>query len=188
MRGRTRCRYRSAQIARDRRGCRTLLLHHFDRQSEIYRHGHVDTGTLQAIVDALTYHYVYSPSMGGQPMPRSMVGLLSAVAVAMSALLSLTHGSLFWMAVAGSSAAAGLVAYATASSSRPLFKKSRSHLPRTIVIVTMTMGNFAGLFQRFAARVSALASGLALAVRPAGLAEVSGAQGWVLKIVSAKRV
>jgi hypothetical protein len=29
--------------------------------------------------------------------------------------------------------------------------------------------------------------GLALAVRPAGLAEVSGAQGWVLKIVSAKR-
>ena len=32
-----------------------------------------------------------------------------------------------------------------------------------------------------------LASGLALAVRPAGLAEVSGAQGWVLKMVSAKR-
>ena len=42
--------------------------------------------------------------------------------------------------------------------------------------------------QRFAARVSGLASGLALAVRPAGLAEVSGAQGWVLKIVSAKRL
>jgi hypothetical protein len=40
---------------------------------------------------------------------------------------------------------------------------------------------------RFAARPSGLASGLALAVRPAGLAEVSGAQGWVLKIVSAKR-
>ena len=35
---------------------------------------------------------------------------------------------------------------------------------------------------------SGLASGLALAVRPAGLAEVSGAQGWVLKIVSAKRL
>jgi hypothetical protein len=31
-------------------------------------------------------------------------------------------------------------------------------------------------------------SGLALAVRPAGLAEVSGAQGRVLKIVSAKRL
>ena len=31
--------------------------------------------------------------------------------------------------------------------------------------------------RRFAARASGLASGLALAVRPAGLAEVSGAQG-----------
>ena len=41
--------------------------------------------------------------------------------------------------------------------------------------------------RRFAARRSGLASGLALAVRPAGLAEVSGAQGRVLKIVSAKR-
>jgi hypothetical protein len=39
-----------------------------------------------------------------------------------------------------------------------------------------------------AARVPGLAFGLALAVRPAGLAEVSGAQGWVLKIVSAKRL
>ena len=41
---------------------------------------------------------------------------------------------------------------------------------------------------RFAARSSGLACGLALAVRPAGLAEVSGAQGRVLKIVSAKRL
>jgi hypothetical protein len=41
--------------------------------------------------------------------------------------------------------------------------------------------------RRFAARVSGLAFGLALAVRPAELAEVSSAQGWVLKIVSAKR-
>jgi hypothetical protein len=39
-----------------------------------------------------------------------------------------------------------------------------------------------------AARVRGLACGLALAVRPAGLAEVSGAQGRVLKIVSAKRL
>jgi hypothetical protein len=38
-----------------------------------------------------------------------------------------------------------------------------------------------------AARPSGLAFGLALAVRPAGLAEVSGAQGRVLKIVSAER-
>jgi hypothetical protein len=37
-------------------------------------------------------------------------------------------------------------------------------------------------------RVSGLASGLALAIRPAGSAEVSGAQGWVPKIVSAKRL
>jgi hypothetical protein len=42
--------------------------------------------------------------------------------------------------------------------------------------------------QRIAARQSGLASGLPLAVRPAGLAEVSGAQGRVLKIVSAKRL
>src|SRR5215469_13197097 len=43
-------------------------------------------------------------------------------------------------------------------------------------------------FWRFAARASGLAYGLALAVRPAGAAEVSGAQGWVPKIVSAKRL
>ena len=41
---------------------------------------------------------------------------------------------------------------------------------------------------RFAARVSGLAFGLALVVRSAGLAEVSGAQGLVLKIVSAERL
>ena len=39
-----------------------------------------------------------------------------------------------------------------------------------------------------AARLSGQASGLALAARPAGLAEVSSAQGRVLKIVSAKRL
>jgi len=44
------------------------------------------------------------------------------------------------------------------------------------------------LSQRFAARVPGLAFGLALAVRPAGLAEVSGAQGRVPEIVSAKRL
>lgn len=47
-------------------------------------------------------------------MPRSMVGLLGAVAVAMSALVSLAHGDLVWVAVADASVAAGLVAYATA--------------------------------------------------------------------------
>ena len=40
----------------------------------------------------------------------------------------------------------------------------------------------------FRRALSGLAFGLALAVRPAGLAEVSGAQGWVPKIVSAKRL
>ena len=45
----------------------------------------------------------------------------------------------------------------------------------------------AGL-QRFAALTSGLASGLAPAVRPAGSAEVSSAQGQVLEIVSAKRL
>jgi hypothetical protein len=48
-------------------------------------------------------------------MPRSMVGLLSAVAVAMAALVSLAHGDLFWIVVADASTAAGLVAYVTAS-------------------------------------------------------------------------
>ena len=42
--------------------------------------------------------------------------------------------------------------------------------------------------RRFAARRSGLAFGLALAVRPAGLAEVSGAQERVLKTVSAERL
>jgi hypothetical protein len=37
--------------------------------------------------------------------------------------------------------------------------------------------------RRFAARPLGLTSGLALAVRPAGLAEVSGSQGRVLKVV-----
>ena len=41
---------------------------------------------------------------------------------------------------------------------------------------------------RLAARLSGLACGLAPAVRPAGSAEVSGAQGRVPKIVSAKRL
>jgi hypothetical protein len=48
--------------------------------------------------------------------------------------------------------------------------------------------HFIEMIGRFAARLPGLASGLALAVRPAGLAEVSGAQGRVLKIVSAKRL
>ena len=44
-------------------------------------------------------------------MPRSMVGLLAAVCTAMSALLGLAHGALFWIVMALAAAAAGLVAY-----------------------------------------------------------------------------
>jgi hypothetical protein len=47
-------------------------------------------------------------------MPRTMVGLLAAVAVAMSALVSCAHGDLVWVIVTAASGAAGLVAYATA--------------------------------------------------------------------------
>ena len=51
-----------------------------------------------------------------------------------------------------------------------------------------SLDTVSSLLQRFAARISGLASGLVLAVRPTGSAEVPGAQGWVPKIVSAKRV
>jgi hypothetical protein len=47
-------------------------------------------------------------------MPRSMVGLLAAVAAAMAILTSLAHGYLFWAAVGDVAGAAGLVGYATA--------------------------------------------------------------------------
>ena len=56
------------------------------------------------------------------------------------------------------------------------------------VLVPSEHGMLRATYRRFAARLSGLASGLALAVRPAGLAEVSGAQGRVLKIVAAKRL
>lgn len=44
-------------------------------------------------------------------MPRGMVGLLAAVAAAMSAVIGLAHGVLFWAAVVDAAAAAGLAAY-----------------------------------------------------------------------------
>lgn len=52
---------------------------------------------------------------GGQ-MSRGMVGLLGAVAVAMSALVSFVHGDLVWAVIADAAVAAGLVAYASAPS------------------------------------------------------------------------
>jgi hypothetical protein len=47
-------------------------------------------------------------------MPRSMVGLLTAVGAAMAVLAPLPHGYLFWVVVAVVGAAAGLVGYASA--------------------------------------------------------------------------
>jgi hypothetical protein len=44
-------------------------------------------------------------------MPRGMVGLLAAVAAAMSAVIGLAHGVLFWAAAVDAAAAAGLAAY-----------------------------------------------------------------------------
>ena len=84
--------------------------------------------------------------------------------------------------------------------SRPHQDKGANHLPHRI---TPYVQNNTGMTRaiaancrapdrcpdrRFAARSSGLASGLALAVRPAGSAEVSGAQGRVPEIVSAKRL
>jgi hypothetical protein len=47
-------------------------------------------------------------------MPRSMVGLLAAIAVALPALVSLAHGYLFAVMVGDAALAAGLVAYVSA--------------------------------------------------------------------------
>jgi hypothetical protein len=44
-------------------------------------------------------------------MPRSMVGLLAAVGVTMSALVGLIHGDLAWLTIAVAAAATGLAAY-----------------------------------------------------------------------------
>jgi hypothetical protein len=49
-------------------------------------------------------------------MPRGMVGLLAAVAAAMSALVSFVHGGLVWVVVTDAAVAAGLVAYVSAPS------------------------------------------------------------------------
>jgi hypothetical protein len=49
-------------------------------------------------------------SVGGL-MPRSMVGLLTAVGTAMSALVSLAHGGYTWASIAVAAATLGLAAY-----------------------------------------------------------------------------
>jgi hypothetical protein len=52
-------------------------------------------------------------------MPRSMVGLLAAVATAMAALAAYAHGGVIWLAIAVAAAAAGLAAYAAAPPASP---------------------------------------------------------------------
>lgn len=59
-------------------------------------------------------------------MPRSLVGLLAAVATAMAALVAYAHGGLAWAAIAIATAAAGLAAYAAAPPTSP---PSRFPLP-----------------------------------------------------------
>ena len=51
-------------------------------------------------------------------MPRTMVGLLAAVATAMSAFVGLVHGQLVWMIIGGAAVAAGLDAYCGRSASK----------------------------------------------------------------------
>ena len=58
-------------------------------------------------------------------MPRSMVGLLVAVATAMPALVAFTHGVLIGMIIMVAAAAAGLAAFASA----PAIKKISNRAP-----------------------------------------------------------
>ncbi len=53
-------------------------------------------------------------------MPRSMVGLLAAVGVAMSALAAFAHGDLVWVTIADAAAASGLAAYLALPSKKNL--------------------------------------------------------------------
>src|SRR6266851_3009652 len=54
---------------------------------------------------------VHLPQYPEGRMPRIMVGLLTAVGIAMSVVASSAHGDLFWAAAADAAAAAGLAAY-----------------------------------------------------------------------------
>ena len=62
-------------------------------------------------------------------MPRSMVGLLAAVAAAMSALAGLTHGDLAAAIILCASSAAGLAAYAALPPSKKFFGVQFSLMP-----------------------------------------------------------
>jgi hypothetical protein len=87
-------------------------------------------------------------------MPRAMVGLLAAVGAAMSALVGFTHGAFVWAAIADAAVAAGLVAFATAPAVSGHIKKISSRNKPS---------ELAALFERFVARQSGRAFGLARA-------------------------
>jgi hypothetical protein len=121
-------------------------------------------------------------------MPRNMVGLLAAVATTMSALVAFAHRGLIGVIIMAAAIASGLAAYLALPpvAANP---KKRSSPPVNDLQENPDFPSPRDWYLPGGApRASGLASGLALAVRPAGLAEVSGAQGWVLKIVSAKRL
>lgn len=86
--------------------------------------GYVDT--------SVYFTCLYVAGEAGETMPRSMVGLLAAVGVAMSALVGLAHGDLVWVAIADAAAASGLVAYVTAPSKKNSLRNGHHGHPRRI--------------------------------------------------------
>jgi len=60
--------------------------------------------------------------LAGELMPRSMVGLLAAVSVAMPALVTFTHGVLAVLAIVDGAAGAGLVAYLALPPIKKIFR------------------------------------------------------------------
>jgi hypothetical protein len=126
-------------------------------------------------------------------MPRSMVGLLAAVGATMFALAPSAHGVLFLLTIATAAVATGLATYgalcpvATGLAACLAFAPSKKtfHFYHGSKLVhrefpdcyNLPPSEASGLLQRFAACVSGLASGLALAIRPSGLAEVSRVNG-----------
>jgi hypothetical protein len=106
---------------------------------------------------------------------RINVGLLAAVGAAMSVLAALAPTHVILALIAGvAGAATGLGGYLSLS---PI--KKISPFPDHMYEKFSWPGQLRDhrLARRFAARVSGLALGLALAVRPAGLAEVSRVKG-----------
>jgi hypothetical protein len=66
-------------------------------------------------LDSHQFWHVYGTSLGRRftigAMPRSVVGLLTAVGAALSAIVGLAHGDLVWVMIANASAATGLATY-----------------------------------------------------------------------------